>query len=173
MVLSVHTLVGGAMGAVMPLSPLAALAMGFVSHFLLDAIPHSDYPLHSLSKEREDRGQDAMVKDGRLAHDLVVNGIDGILGFLILVSLTYNAHSLVSIVAGAIGACLPDGLQFLHFMFPKVKFLKAFKNFHSIFHTPLKIEEFMKKHVALSVLVQGAVASVALVTIIRYIPVPF
>ncbi len=173
MVLSVHTLVGGALGAVLPVSPVASFAIGFVSHFILDAIPHSDYPLQSLSKEREDRGQDAMVKDGRLAHDLVVNGIDGILGFLILVSLTYNANSLFSIVAGGLGACFPDALQFLHFMFPKIGWLKKFKNFHGIFHTPLKIEEFMKKHVALSVLIQGSIACVAVISILRSIPVPF
>lgn len=173
MVLSVHTLVGGALGAVLPVSPLASFAIGFVSHFVLDAIPHSDYPLQSISKDREDRGQDAMVKDGRLAHDLFVNGIDGILGFLILVFLTFNANSLFSIVFGAIGACVPDGLQFLHFMFPKVKWLQDFKKFHGIFHTPLRIEEFMKKHAVLSVLVQGSIACLALVLIIRYIPVPF
>ena len=173
MVLSVHTLVGGALGAVLPVSPLASFAIGFVSHFVLDAIPHSDYPLQSISKDREDRGQDGMVKDGRLAHDLFVNGIDGILGFLILVVLTFNAHTLLSIVLGAIGACFPDGLQFLHFMFPKVKWLRAFKKFHGFFHTPLKIEEFMKKHIALSVLVQGAIACIALLLIIKTIPIPF
>jgi len=173
MVLSVHTLVGGALGAVLPVSPVTSLVIGFASHFALDAIPHADYPLQSLSKEREDRGQDAMSKDSRLAHDLVVNGIDGILGFLILVSLAYNSHSLFSVVLGGVGACIPDGLQFLYFMFPKNKPLKAFKKFHGIFHTPLRIEEFMKKHTALTVLVQGAIACIALLTIIRAIPIPF
>lgn len=173
MVLSVHTLVGGALSATLPLSPIASLAVGFVSHFVLDAIPHSDYPLQSISKDREDRGQDAMVKDGRLAHDLFINGIDGILGFLILVGLTFNSSSLFSIIAGGIGACLPDGLQFLHFLFPKNKPLKAFKNFHGIFHTPLKIEEFMKRHIPLSVSVQGFLACIAIISILRSIPVPF
>lgn len=173
MVLSVHTLVGGAIGAVLPVSPATAFVLGFASHFVLDAIPHSDYTLQSLSKDREDRGQDAMVKDGRLAHDLVVNGIDGILGFLILVSLVYNSHSIFSAVFGALGACFPDALQFLYFMFPKVGWLKAFKKFHGIFHTPIQIEEFMKKHTVLSVLVQGTIACVAIISILHSIPVPF
>lgn len=173
MVLSVHTLVGGALGAVLPVAPATSFVIGFISHFVLDAIPHSDYPLRSLSKDREDRGGDAMVKDARLAHDIFVNGIDGILGFLVLISLTVNSGSLVPIVFGAIGACVPDGLQFLHFMFPKVRWLKAFKSFHGFFHTPIKVEEFMKKHIPLSIFAQGVLACIALVSIIKTVPIPF
>ncbi|MFZ3020095.1 MAG: hypothetical protein WA051_01060 [Minisyncoccia bacterium] len=173
MVLSVHTLVGGALGAVLPVSPVASFAIGFVSHFILDAIPHSDYPLQSLTKNADDRDKDVMSKDGRLANDLVVNGVDGILGFLILTTLTYNSPALFSAILGGLGACVPDGLQFLHFMFPNNKPLEAFKKFHGIFHTPLKVEEFMEKHVVLAVLVQGTIACLALLSIIKVIPIPF
>jgi hypothetical protein len=167
MVLSVHILVGGALGKALNTSPAASFFVGMASHFALDAIPHADYPLKSLQKNRENRGNDSMHKDWRLAHDLVVNGLDGILGFLVLLFLTYQSSNLLPVIAGAIGACVPDGLQFLHFLFPDVKFLAWFKKFHSYFHIPEKIEVFMESHKLLAFSVQALIGISAIYSMIH------
>ena len=173
MVLSVHTLVGGALGATLGASPITSFVVGFASHYLLDAIPHADYPKQSLQKNKGDRTKDFITTDGRFAHDIVVNGIDLILGFLVLVSLTYKSSLIWSVIAGAIGACTPDGLQFLHLMFPKIKILDIFPRIHAFFHTPLNIEEHMEKYPVVSVALQGGILAASLISILRIIPVPF
>jgi hypothetical protein len=49
MILSTHAVVGAALASFVPSHPLAALVIGFASHFALDAIPHRDYPIKSRS----------------------------------------------------------------------------------------------------------------------------
>ena len=49
MILSTHAVVGAALASFVPSHPLAALVIGFASHFALDAIPHWDYPIKSRS----------------------------------------------------------------------------------------------------------------------------
>jgi hypothetical protein len=49
MILSTHAVVGGAIASLVPSDPILAAAAGFASHFAIDAIPHWDYPLRSIS----------------------------------------------------------------------------------------------------------------------------
>ena len=49
MILSTHAVVGAALASFVPSHPLAALVIGFASHFALDGIPHWDYPIKSRS----------------------------------------------------------------------------------------------------------------------------
>ncbi len=164
MVLSVHTLVGGALGKALHLNPFTSFFVGMASHFVLDAIPHADYPLQSLLPKSNPKNE-VMAKDHRLAHDLVVNGIDWLLGFLILMLFTYNSSNIWPIVASAIGAVVPDGLQFLYFMFPNVKPLAAFKRFHEFFHIRRAVEEYMEKRKVLAFAVQSFIGILALYAI--------
>jgi hypothetical protein len=53
MILCSHALVGGAVASTIPSHPAAALLIGFASHFILDAIPHADYPIRSRSVNPE------------------------------------------------------------------------------------------------------------------------
>jgi hypothetical protein len=52
MILSTHAVVGGAIASFMPGHPVLAFVIGAASHFAIDAIPHVDYPLHSISVRR-------------------------------------------------------------------------------------------------------------------------
>ncbi|MDH2348696.1 hypothetical protein [Bradyrhizobium sp. SSUT77] len=50
MILSTHAIVGGAIASLIPDQPALAFVAGIVSHFVIDAIPHSDYlriPIYS------------------------------------------------------------------------------------------------------------------------------
>jgi hypothetical protein len=49
MILSTRAIVGGALASVFPSHPVVVIAAGFASHFAIDAIPHWDYPLRSIS----------------------------------------------------------------------------------------------------------------------------
>lgn len=49
MILCTHAIIGGAIASLLPLNPAAAAIAGFASHFAIDAIPHWDYPLRSIS----------------------------------------------------------------------------------------------------------------------------
>jgi hypothetical protein len=49
MILSTHAIVGGAIASLMPSHPVLAVVAGFASHFVIDAIPHWDYPLQSIA----------------------------------------------------------------------------------------------------------------------------
>ena len=50
MILSTHAVVGGAIASLGPSDPILAAAAGFASYFAIDAIPHWDYPLRSISE---------------------------------------------------------------------------------------------------------------------------
>jgi hypothetical protein len=49
MILSTHAIVGGAVASLLPSHPVLVAVLGFASHFVIDAIPHWDYPLQSIS----------------------------------------------------------------------------------------------------------------------------
>jgi hypothetical protein len=52
MILSTHAIIGGAVASLMPSHPMFAFVTGVASHFAIDAIPHVDYPLYSISVRR-------------------------------------------------------------------------------------------------------------------------
>lgn len=167
MVLSVHTLVGGAVGVALKTNPIISFFTGMASHFVLDAIPHSDYPLRSLDKAQSAIQSNGLKKDGSLAHDLVVNGLDGIIGFLVLIFLTYSTPYFWGVLASAIGACVPDGLQFISFLFPKVKILNDFRTFHDRIHIKEKIKTYMAVRPLLSFCIQAFIFLLSIYSILH------
>ena len=54
MVLTSHVVVGAAVSSLVPGHPVAGFAVGFLSHYLLDMIPHRDY-----LESDEDEGLDS------------------------------------------------------------------------------------------------------------------
>jgi len=47
MTLAAHSIVGGATVSLMPTHPVLGLCLAFARHFVLDAMPHWDYPMRS------------------------------------------------------------------------------------------------------------------------------
>jgi hypothetical protein len=80
MILCTHAIVGAALASFVPSHPAAAFAIGFISHFALDAIPHRDYPINSRSVNP--RIGAPMVFDGALLRDAVTIGFDGVFGII-------------------------------------------------------------------------------------------
>src|SRR4051812_31540781 len=110
MTLATHAITGAAIASFMPTHPVAAFAAGFASHFLLDAIPHYDYPIFSDSIHPKKK--DSPVKiDRTLIIDAIDFSVDGIIGIALSVYLFVFPASLIVILAGAVGGILPDPLQ--------------------------------------------------------------
>jgi hypothetical protein len=137
MILCSHALVGAAVASTIPSHPAAALLIGFASHFILDAIPHADYPIRSRSVNPEIGAP--MVLNAALLWDILTIGSDGLLGILAAVFLFGSPESLSAVLLGAIGGMLPDPLQFVYAHFPREP-LRTLQRFHRWAHTDKQIQ---------------------------------
>jgi hypothetical protein len=136
--LTTHAIVGAAIVSIFPDYPLLALPLAFVSHFLLDSLPHWDYPLHSSSIDP--RLGAPMKYDWKLCADLLTIGGDAVLG-IVLASLIFAAHNpahFFLILGGACAAMLPDPLQFAYVRFPHQP-LTSLQRFHHWVHTSYRM----------------------------------
>lgn len=82
MILSTHAVVGGAIASLMPGHPVLAFVIGAASHFAIDAIPHVDYPLYSITVKRS--APSALTLNWLLVQDLGLITLDACLGLAIV-----------------------------------------------------------------------------------------
>ncbi len=116
MTLTTHAVTGAAFAVLVPTHPVGAFALGFASHFLLDAIPHWDYPLASVEEDKENVLNNDIKLNRDFLHDLVKIGADAVLGLaLALLAFAFFLHiPFLAVLCGAIGAMTPDALQFVY-----------------------------------------------------------
>ena len=98
MILSTHAIVGAAIASFLPSHPATAFVLGFGSHFVLDAIPHWDYPISSASVNPKIGAP--LTFDRGLLRDLALIGSDGLLGILGALLLFASSEGLWSILLG-------------------------------------------------------------------------
>jgi hypothetical protein len=84
-----HVVAGAVIGAFVP-RPSTAFVVGIASHAAMDALPHWGHPDHSVF--------------------LKVAVVDGLVGLAAMATLARAAHPerRAAVVAGMLGACLPD-----------------------------------------------------------------
>jgi hypothetical protein len=116
MILSTHAIIGGALASLIPSHPVLAVAAGFASHYAIDAIPHWDYPLRSISVAPGARYQFKL--DRLLLRDLGLIGFDACAGMALVVALFVTPAAGAAVVLGAIAAMAPDPLQLAHSVYP-------------------------------------------------------
>ena len=141
MILVTHAVVGGALGGALN-NPAAAFIAGFVSHFLLDAIPHWDYSLASGRKDPGSNHLSDIVINGEFVRDLFKFGLDGVLG-LLLPYLFFNSGGgglNWAVLFGAVGAMFPDFLQFVYFKL-RLKPLAILQGFHNWIHAKSTLKD--------------------------------
>ena len=138
MILSTHAIVGAAIASFVPSHPTTAFVLGFGSHFVLDAIPHWDYPIRSASVDPEIGAP--VTFDRALLRDVVVIGSDGLIGILGALLLFASSDGLWSILLGAFGAMLPDPLHTIYAHFPHEP-LRTLQRFHRWIHTDKRIKD--------------------------------
>lgn len=142
MTLTTHTVVGAAAAGLFPQAPVAAFAAGFVSHFVLDAIPHwaEGDLLRSTVRDPLTRRAIDMPFNRAFARDLLIIGTDALLGLVSALSVFYVLFfhfPLIALLAGAAGGVFPDFLQYVYFK-TRFRFMTPLQDFHSSIQTELK-----------------------------------
>jgi hypothetical protein len=137
MILSTHAIVGGAVASLFPSDPLLAAVLGFASHFAIDAIPHWDYPLQSISVKPETHTL-ALKLDRGLFLDLALIGFDACAGMALALWFFAAPGSITVIALGAFAGMLPDALQFTHSLYPSEP-LATLQQFHRWIHAKRRL----------------------------------
>jgi hypothetical protein len=143
MTLTTHAVVGSLVGAAAAANPVAAAFFGLASHFLMDSIPHWDYPLASVKKDLKNPMNDDMDTSGGAFYlDLGKIALDVLLGFSI-VWLTFHLASstiLIGAFIGAFFAMVPDSFQFIYWKF-RHEPLVSLQRFHIYLHAQTKLDD--------------------------------
>src|SRR3984957_19841384 len=160
MILTTHAVVGAALASFVPSHPAAAFVLGFGSHFILDAIPHVDYPIRSRSVNPKIGAP--MTFDRALVQDVVTIGSDGLFGMLVSLLLFSTSANFWAVLMGAVGAMAPDPLQFA-FTRWRHEPLRTFQRFHLWAHSKKKIDS----------VVFGAITQAAFVALVVGLTVVF
>jgi hypothetical protein len=137
MILTTHAIVGGAVASLFPSHPVLVAGLAFVSHFVIDAIPHWDYPLHSISVKP---GADnrTLKLDRALVLDLTSIGFDACAGLALALWLFATPATTGVIALGAFAGILPDPLQFVHSLYPHQP-LTSLQRFHQWIHSKRRL----------------------------------
>jgi hypothetical protein len=136
MILSTHAIVGGAVASLMPAHPAVAFVVGMASHYAIDAVPHGDYPLRSISIGKN---RAAITFNPLLLRDLFMIASDGAIGIAITLWLYAGPGVTLAVLSGAIGAMLPDPLQLAYGLFPREP-LRSLQRFHVWIHMKNRLE---------------------------------
>jgi hypothetical protein len=130
MILAVHT-VAGAFMSQLPLPIAAIFVLSFISHFLIDIIPHGDEQFFDSEWPRDKRLQQAKKI---IALDLILTT-----GLALYFFGTTPEYLHWALFAGIFGNLLPDMLISIHELTPiKTNLLKRFHTFHTNIHDVVK-----------------------------------
>lgn len=138
MVLTPHILTGALIGIKLK-NPILGSAFAFLSHYLLDTIPHWEY--NFIKNQQTYNNHDiktiniAEIKSSKHGFAKII--LDLLVGFGILLFLTlYSKKISYSILIYGFLGILADFLVFIYWCFPKILFLKKHFQLHHNFHFP-------------------------------------
>ena len=137
MILSTHAVVGAAIASLMPSHTALAFVSGFASHFVIDAIPHWDYPLRSILITPSDTGR-AITLNWRLCGGLGLVALDACLGVAVALWLYASPTATTAVLLGTLGAILPDPLRLAYKLWPREP-LRTLQRFHGRIHSKRKL----------------------------------
>ena len=122
MILFTHSIAGAALAATQK-DPLLATLVGFLSHFVLDVVPHWEYGIGPLQK-------DPLSREAIPAYRKIV--IDGLSGVAVPVALfvLWQGADFWLIFGGIVGGMLPDFLQGVHLVWRSNRPVAALYRFH-------------------------------------------
>ncbi len=121
MILAIHFLIGAAIVLKIKFLPLA-LILAFLSHYLLDTLPHWEYSIENIKQKKWKNSFKDFLK---IALDLSL-GV-----FLVFL---FSEKFFLALIGGLI-AVLPDAFVFLNLIFSN-KLLEIGRVFHQKFHFP-------------------------------------
>jgi hypothetical protein len=141
MTLATHAVVGAAVSRFFPIHPVVGFFAAFLSHFLVDAIPHGHYKLLSLKHDPENQLADDMTLDKNFILDLMRTGSDFLVG-IALSFLLFQDFILPldwTILIGVVGGVLPDALQLAYWKIRREP-LTSLQKFHIWMHTEKRFD---------------------------------
>lgn len=142
MTLTTHALIGVSAASFLPKYPLLAFSAAFLSHFIIDAIPHWDYPIKSLEQNLDNPLENKIAANKKFITDLIRIGFDFLIG-ITLSFLIFQPKNLIigqTVFMGAIGGILPDPLQFLYWKIKKEPLI-SLQRFHIWIHTKTNLND--------------------------------
>lgn len=133
MFITTHAAIGALIGEQLPTHPYLAFALGAISHFLVDIIPHGDTQLYK-----------DYVAGKKVRRSIAYTIIDAILAiFLVLFFFnTIQSGAKFSVTMGIIGSVFPDLVVAVYEVF-RIKGLKWFHRLHFFFHNMISNERDM------------------------------
>lgn len=124
MTLTTHATLGAVIGRLVG-NPVLAFVFGFISHFLIDIIPHGDTGISDnfrIHKRKQKRAVAYVAVDAFVA-----------LAFVLLIANTRDIDSVRTFSWGIIGGVLPDFLVGVYEI-TKTPLLRWFNTMHFFFH---------------------------------------
>ncbi len=137
MTLTTHAVVGAAIASLIPEHPVLVFGVAFASHFVIDAIPHWDYPIASSSINPKIGAP--MKYDKAFFRDLLTIGADALVGIFLSLWLFFSSPYVWVILLGACAGIIPDPLQFLYTRW-RHEPLSSLQRFHRWIHTSYRME---------------------------------
>ena len=124
MTITTHATIGAVIGQATG-NPVLAFVIGFLSHFLIDIIPHGDTGLADNFRIYKKQRKQAVAYS-------IVDGIIAIF-FVLLLANVKDIGQMSLFSWGIVGAVLPDLLVGLY-LITKTKYLRSFNRLHFYFH---------------------------------------
>jgi len=159
MTLTTHAIVGAAAASFMPEHPVLGFCAGFTSHYVIDAIPHWDYPIYSDSVDPQRGGR--LRFNRTLVRDILTIGFDGILGIALSFFFFGASVPFAAVIAGAFGGMLPDPLQFAYVQW-KHQPLISMQKLHDWIHSDRELRKEGR-------FMLGAISQLAVIAIVVFV----
>lgn len=115
MILASHIIISGILASKTQNCFLAA-AIGLISHYVLDTIPHWDYLSNEFqSKTKTDK---SFIKRKAFWQEMIKIAIDGLMGFGLLALFAFldRDANIAPLIISAFFGILPDAMQFLYWL---------------------------------------------------------
>lgn len=161
MTLTTHALIGVSTASFFPKYPLLAFGAAFLSHFIIDAIPHWDYPIKSLQQNMDNPLESKIISNSAFVTDLIRIGFDFLLGITLSFLIFRPENPLLgqTVFMGAIGGILPDPLQFLYWKIKKEPLI-SLQRFHIWIHAKTDLKDKP---------IKGIIFQIVLVAVVIYL----
>jgi preprotein translocase subunit SecE len=139
MILTPHAIVGAAIANIFPDDPALGFGLAFVSHYVLDMLPHTEYDIGSLFNKESRTFNSVFKNKGAIVHFLFI--LADFIVAILLCALIFvrNEKSAVITFMGILGGLLPDFFQFMFYKF-KGEPWKFYQNIHDKLHKIIKVK---------------------------------
>ena len=134
MIITPHAIVGASISNIFQGDLVVAFVLAFLSHYLLDMMPHTDYDITSFM-DKDTKTVRSIFDDLKAATHLIFISIDFIVAtILCILFFVRNESTLYITFLGVFAAVLPDFFQFMFYKFknqPWIFFQKIHDKIHN------------------------------------------